>query len=102
MLALSHINPREFIKIRDFTRDLHGQARSIESRDALYSRLTVKNGAAKRFLPIPFGLTTPNPIMTTRGSMREFNPVGEGMASAMPLGAAKFTAASRARCRQNH
>src|SRR5207244_1502288 len=43
------------------------------------SRMARQNAS----FPIPFGLTTPIPVMTTRGSMGEFNPVRDGMASAL-------------------
>ena len=64
----------------------------------LPSRMARQNAS----FPIPFGLTTPIPVMTTRGSMGELTcSGGHGFSHAVRCSKAKFTAASKARRRQS-
>ena len=64
----------------------------------LPSRMARQNAS----FPIPFGLTTPIPVITTRGSMGELTcSGGHGFSHAVRCSKAKFTAASKARRRQS-
>ncbi len=65
------VHPCKFVEFRDLAGDLDGQIRRVKTGDALDSGFARRMARQKASLPIPFGLTTPIPVITTRGSIED-------------------------------
>src|SRR5437588_10212905 len=55
MLALARINPGQFVKFRNLTRDLHRHGGAIEARDPFHPAFSLEAGAAESPFPKPIG-----------------------------------------------
>jgi hypothetical protein len=55
MLAFPHIDPGEFVEVRDFARNLDGQRRRIKTRNAFHAGFACQNGATESLFAYSVG-----------------------------------------------
>ena len=69
MLALLGFNPIQFIEVLNLARDSYREVTGVKPGDLFHAAFAIENCTAEGRLPIPFGLTTPIPVMTARFSI---------------------------------
>ena len=70
MLALARFDPGQLVKLGDFAGNVYWRDLEESKREMRFTPdFPARTARQKASLPIPFGLTAPIPVITTRGTM---------------------------------